>query len=62
MALPFIRDLMAAHTHRKSGDVLDLAQILTVEFNVEGHPLRFVEIVCQVRPTLYITDAIARVS
>jgi pyridoxine 5-phosphate synthase len=33
-------------------DVFDLAQMLTVEFNIEGYPSpEFIELVCQVHPT-----------
>jgi pyridoxine 5-phosphate synthase len=38
--------------HITCRDVLELAQMLTVEFNIEGYPsLEFIELVCQVRPT-----------
>lgn len=38
--------------HIRRQDVLDLAQMLTVEFNIEGYPSSgFLELVCQVRPT-----------
>src|SRR5215469_1186364 len=38
--------------HIRYGDVLNLAQMLTVEFNIEGYPSPdFLELVCQVRPT-----------
>ena len=36
-------------THR---DVLDLAEMLTVEFNIEGYPApEFLDLVCRVKPT-----------
>jgi pyridoxine 5-phosphate synthase len=39
----------ARHITRR--DVLDLAQMLTVEFNIEGYPSpEFINLVCQVRP------------
>ena len=38
--------------HITRGDVLDLAQMLTVEFNIEGYPSpEFLDLVCQVHPT-----------
>ena len=38
--------------HIRRSDVLDLTQMLTVEFNIEGYPsLEFLDLVCQVRPT-----------
>jgi len=38
--------------HITRRDVLDLAQMLTVEFNIEGYPSpEFLDLVCQVRPT-----------
>ena len=38
--------------HIRQRDVLELAQMLTVEFNIEGYPSsEFLEMVCQVRPT-----------
>lgn len=38
--------------HIRRQDVLDLAAMLTVEFNIEGYPApEFVDLVCQVRPT-----------
>jgi pyridoxine 5-phosphate synthase len=38
--------------HIRRGDVLELAQMLTVEFNIEGYPgPEFLDLVCQVRPT-----------
>lgn len=38
--------------HITRGDVLELAQMLTVEFNIEGYPgPEFLDLVCQVRPT-----------
>jgi pyridoxine 5-phosphate synthase len=38
--------------HITRRDVFDLAQMLTVEFNIEGYPsAEFVDLVCQVRPT-----------
>lgn len=38
--------------HIRRGDVLDLADMLTVEFNIEGYPgPEFLDLVCQVRPT-----------
>lgn len=38
--------------HIRRLDVVDLAQMLTVEFNIEGYPSsEFLELVCQVRPT-----------
>ena len=37
--------------HIRTQDVLDLAAILTVEFNIEGYPApEFLELVCRVRP------------
>ncbi len=37
--------------HITRRDVFDLAQMLTVEFNIEGYPSpEFVDLVCQVRP------------
>jgi pyridoxine 5-phosphate synthase len=39
----------ARHITRR--DVLDLAQMLTVEFNIEGYPsAEFIDLVCQVHP------------
>jgi pyridoxine 5-phosphate synthase len=38
--------------HIRRQDVLDLAAMLTVEFNIEGYPSpEFLDLVCQVRPT-----------
>jgi pyridoxine 5-phosphate synthase len=38
--------------HITPRDVLGLAEMLTVEFNIEGYPsLEFLDLVCQVRPT-----------
>ncbi|MGH8010319.1 MAG: pyridoxine 5'-phosphate synthase, partial [Candidatus Binatia bacterium] len=38
--------------HIRRQDVLDLAALLTVEFNIEGYPApEFLDLVCQVRPT-----------
>ena len=38
--------------HIRRQDVLDLAKILTVEFNIEGYPSpEFLDLVCEVRPT-----------
>jgi pyridoxine 5-phosphate synthase len=38
--------------HIRHQDVLDLAAMLTVEFNIEGYPSpEFLELVCRVRPT-----------
>jgi pyridoxine 5-phosphate synthase len=38
--------------HIRRQDVLELASMLTVEFNIEGYPLpEFLDLVCQVRPT-----------
>lgn len=38
--------------HIRHQDVLDLAAMLTVEFNIEGYPMsEFLDLVCQVRPT-----------
>jgi pyridoxine 5-phosphate synthase len=39
--------------HIKPSDVYELAEILTVEFNIEGNPFQppFMEIVRQVKPT-----------
>src|SRR5215813_13029750 len=38
--------------HIRRQDVLDLAAILTVEFNIEGYPSpEFLDLVCQVHPT-----------
>jgi len=38
--------------HIRHQDVLDLAAMLTVEFNIEGYPApEFLDLVCQVRPT-----------
>jgi pyridoxine 5-phosphate synthase len=38
--------------HIRHRDVLDLAQMLTVEFNIEGYPSpEFLDLLCQVRPT-----------
>ena len=40
----------ARHITRR--DVIDLAQMLTVEFNIEGYPSpEFLDLACQVRPT-----------
>src|SRR5581483_511709 len=40
----------ARHITRR--DVLELAEMLTVEFNIEGYPSpEFLDLVCQVRPT-----------
>ena len=38
--------------HIKYSDVYELAEMLTVEFNIEGNPFtgRYMEIVCEVRP------------
>jgi pyridoxine 5-phosphate synthase len=38
--------------HIKYSDVFDLAEMLTVEFNIEGNPFhgRYMEVVCRVRP------------
>lgn len=39
--------------HIKPSDVYELAQMLTVEFNIEGNPFQppFMDIVCEVKPT-----------
>jgi len=38
--------------HIRTQDVLDLAAMLTVEFNIEGYPSpEFIDLVCRVRPT-----------
>ena len=39
--------------HIKSADVYELAQMLTVEFNIEGNPFqpKFMDLVCEVKPT-----------
>ncbi len=39
--------------HIKYSDVYELAEMLTVEFNIEGNPFtgRYMEIVCEVRPS-----------
>lgn len=39
--------------HIKSADVYELAEILTVEFNIEGNPFqpKFMDLVCEVKPT-----------
>jgi pyridoxine 5-phosphate synthase len=38
--------------HIRQQDVLDLAAMLTVEFNIEGYPSpEFLDLVCRVRPT-----------
>lgn len=38
--------------HIRVQDVLDLASVLTVEFNIEGYPSpEFLDLVCRVRPT-----------
>jgi pyridoxine 5-phosphate synthase len=38
--------------HIRTQDVLDLAAMLTVEFNIEGYPSpEFLDLVCRVRPT-----------
>jgi pyridoxine 5-phosphate synthase len=38
--------------HIRTQDVLDLASMLTVEFNIEGYPSpAFLDLVCRVRPT-----------
>src|SRR5206468_1752603 len=38
--------------HIRVQDVLDLAAMLTVEFNIEGYPSsEFLDLVCRVRPT-----------
>jgi pyridoxine 5-phosphate synthase len=38
--------------HITRRDVINLAQMLTVEFNIEGYPSpEFLDLVCQVRPT-----------
>jgi pyridoxine 5-phosphate synthase len=38
--------------HIRKQDVLDLAAMLTVEFNIEGYPSpEFLDLVCRVRPT-----------
>ena len=38
--------------HVRRQDVLDLAPMLTVEFNIEGYPSeQYLDLVCQVRPT-----------
>jgi pyridoxine 5-phosphate synthase len=38
--------------HIRRQDVLDLAAMLTVEFNIEGYPApEFLDLVCRVRPT-----------
>jgi pyridoxine 5-phosphate synthase len=38
--------------HIRTQDVLDLAAMLTVEFNIEGYPsAEFLNLVCRVRPT-----------
>ncbi|HEY9634393.1 MAG TPA: pyridoxine 5'-phosphate synthase [Coleofasciculaceae cyanobacterium] len=39
--------------HIKPSDVYELAEMLTVEFNIEGNPFEslFIDIVCQVKPT-----------
>lgn len=38
--------------HIRRQDVLDLAAMLTVEFNIEGYPApEFLDLVCQIRPT-----------
>src|SRR5215510_12194390 len=38
--------------HIRTQDVLDLAAMLTVEFNIEGYPSpEFLDLVCQVHPT-----------
>ena len=38
--------------HIRQHDVLALASLLTVEFNIEGYPsAQFLDLVCQVRPT-----------
>jgi len=42
-----------AQRHIKSADVYELAEILTVEFNIEGNPFqpKFMDLVCEVKPT-----------
>lgn len=39
--------------HIKPADVYELAQMLTVEFNIEGNPFQptFMDMVCEVKPT-----------
>ncbi|MCX7016338.1 MAG: pyridoxine 5'-phosphate synthase [Candidatus Sumerlaeota bacterium] len=38
--------------HIRRRDVLDLAEVLTVEFNIEGYPSpEYLDLVCRVRPT-----------